>query len=211
MVLLVSGASAAMRKYRHSPLLGWLLTPTNGNSTTAVLAANCLWAADNDCFAGLDERRFLKMLRRISHATSLERFKFVSVPDVVGDARATLASFEVWAPRVREFGLPLAYVAQDGQEALPVPWSEFEALFVGGTTTWKMGPHAARLIVEAQRHGKWVHVGRVNTSIRARYMGSLDVDSIDGSCFSRWPDKHLPRMLRTMSAKQHGMLGLMGE
>jgi len=87
---------------------------------------------------------------------------------------------------------PIAFVAQDGQERLPVPWEHFEALFVGGSTQWKLGPHAAALIREAKRHDKWVHVGRVNTLRRIEWFKALEVDSIDGSGFARFTRVRLP-------------------
>jgi hypothetical protein len=49
---------------------------------------------------------------------------------------------------------PIALVAQDGLEPLPVPWEQLEALFIGGSSRWKLGPHAARLVREAKERGK---------------------------------------------------------
>ena len=113
---------------------------------------------------------------------------FVSCPDVVADARATLRLFEQWRPALqylwatvneddvdpgRPVHQPIALVAQDGQERLPVPWEHLQALFVGGSTQWKLGPHAAALIREAKRRDKWVHVGRVNTLRRIAWFKAL--------------------------------------
>jgi hypothetical protein len=113
------------------------------------------WAADNDCFAGFDEGRYLNMLQAL---TCRPGCLFITCPDVVADAGATLRRFDQWRPvlqlvwaTVNEDDVdpdqpvhqPIAFVAQDGQERLPVPWERFEALFVGGSTQWKLGPHAA--------------------------------------------------------------------
>jgi hypothetical protein len=140
------------------------------------------------------------MLRQ---AQGQPRLLWVSAPDVVADARATVARFQMWAPVLQHYRLPIAFVAQDGQAALPVPWDEIACVFIGGSTTWKVGPHAEALIQEAHRKGKWVHVGRVNTLKRMWWFSSLPVDSIDGTCFSKWPDKFIPWMLRRLDARQH--------
>lgn len=57
-----------------------------------------------------------------------------------------------------------AYVLQDGQEHLPVPWEEIDAVFIGGSTAWKLGPHAARLVAQARARSKHCHLGRVKQS-----------------------------------------------
>jgi hypothetical protein len=87
---------------------------------------------------------------------------------------------------------PIALVAQDGLERLPVPWEHLEALFVGDSSQWKLGPHAAALIREAKERGKRVHVGRVNTLQRIRWCMTLPVDSIDGSRFAHFTPARLP-------------------
>jgi hypothetical protein len=101
---------------------------------------------------------------------------------------------------------PIALVAQDGQERLPVPWDHFEALFVGGSTQWKLGPHATALIRQAKRRGKWVHVGRVNTVRRITWFKALDVDSIDGSGFARFTRARLPMGTAALAAPTQGTL-----
>ena len=146
---------------------------------------------------------------------------FVSCPDVVADARATLRLFEEWRPALQYVWAtvneddvdpgqpvhqPIAFVAQDGQERLPVPWEHFQALFVGGSTQWKLGPHAAALIREAKRRGKWVHVGRVNTLRRIAWFKALEVDSIDGTGFARFTRVRLPMGAAALAAPTQGTL-----
>ena len=121
-------------------------------------------------------------------------------------AAATLARFVVWEPLLREVGLPIALVGQDGAESLELPWGRFDALFLGGSTEWKLGPHAAALAREAKRRGLWVHMGRCNTRKRFRHAFALGCDSVDGSGFSRWPDQRVPLALRWM-ADLHGADG----
>jgi hypothetical protein len=67
-----------------------------------------------------------------------------------------------------------------------VPWDRISALFLGGSTHFKLGPDGARAAREAKRRGLWLHMGRVNTANRARYAATIGCDSFDGSKFSRW-------------------------
>lgn len=193
MRLLVSGATATLRRYPDSPYLGALIVPAAGNRLAPVIGAGLPWAADNAAFTGFDPAAFCGMLARLSGRPGC---LFVACPDVVGRAAETLALFGVWEPIIRSVGLPVALVAQDGAEALPVPWDRFDALFVGGSTDWKLGRGAAALVAEARRRGKWVHLGRCNTRKRFRHAFALGCDSVDGSGFSRWPDQRIPLALR---------------
>lgn len=140
------------------------------------------FAVDNGAFAKFDADAFLALLEREKEAKHLCRF--VSVPDVVGSARRTLEVFEHW--RFRMNGWPLALVAQDGQEDLPIPWKGIEAVFIGGTTAWKLSEHAAAICKAGKALGKWVHAGRVNTPARFEYFEKLGADSIDGTGLSRY-------------------------
>lgn len=208
MILLVSGATASRRRYLGHPRLGWLRTPRNGNSVAGIVASGVQWACDNDCFQRLNRTAYLTMLRQVSDQP---RLLWVATPDVVADAAATLTRFRLWAPALRYRKVPIAFVAQDGQEHLPVPWDRIACLFIGGSTKWKLGSQAERLIYEAHDRGKWVHVGRVNTLKRMWWFSSLPVDSIDGTCFSKWPDKFIPWMLRRLDGIQHRMEDLLCE
>jgi hypothetical protein len=83
--------------------------------------------------------------------------------------------------RIRAAGYRPALVAQDGLEALPVPWEAFDVLFIGGSTAWKLSEACFSLIAEAKRRGKWVHMGRVNSLRRLRIAKSVGCDSVDGT------------------------------
>lgn len=155
------------------------------------------WAADNDCFRGLDPDGYLRMLDRISLA-DLSRLLFVSVPDVVADHHSTAALFRYWYPALEKRNLPAAFVAQDGASIDGIPWQDVRAIFIGGSTRWKLGASSERIIRYAKKRGKWVHVGRVNTQERLRHCIALGVDSADGTQFSRWPDIHIPRALKVL-------------
>lgn len=67
-----------------------------------------------------------------------------------------------------------------------MPWSEIEALFIGGDDEFKMGPAAQELAAAARDRGKWLHVGRVNTLRRLRYCQSIGADSVDGTSWARY-------------------------
>jgi hypothetical protein len=140
------------------------------------------FAIDNGAFSGFDRTGFERLLER--HKPRQERCRFVALPDVVGSARRTLEVFDYWQNRLP--GWKKALVAQDGQESLPIPWDQIDALFVGGTTTWKLGKHAADVIRAAKAVGKWVHVGRVNMPARFEYFDGLGADSIDGTGLSKY-------------------------
>jgi hypothetical protein len=149
------------------------------------------WAADNGRFASPEDytdASFLAWLERMP----VDRCLFATAPDVVADAAATLELSAPMLPRIAKLGYRPALVAQDGLEDLAVPWAEFDALFIGGTTAWKVGDAAAALAIEAKRRGKWVHMGRVNSLRRMRYAESIGCDSADGTLLrfdpSRRPD-----------------------
>jgi hypothetical protein len=120
---------------------------------------------------------------------------------VVGDAVLTARRFGAWAPGLERRGLPVALVLQDGLQRrelaawLSATWHRLDAVFVGGSTAWKLGPDAARLVGLALRDGKHVHWGRVNTRERYRYIASVGGHSFDGSSFARWRHAHLDRGL----------------
>ncbi len=193
MRLFVSGATTTLRRHSDSPYLGTLVVPNAGNRVAPLGTAGKPWAADNAAFIGFDPARFCHMLGRIAGHPEC---RFVACPDVVGDAVATLAQFAVWGPVIRALGLPVALVAQDGLEHLSVPWGEIDAVFVGGSTDWKLGVGAAGIVREAKRRGMWVHFGRCNTKKRFRHAYQLGCDSVDGSGFSRWPDQRIPAAIR---------------
>lgn len=100
-------------------------------------------------------------------------------------------------PVLRQVGYPAAYVLQDGQEHLPVPWEEIDAIFIGGSTAWKLGPHAARLVAQARARGKHCHMGRVNSLARLRYADAIGCHSADGTFLKHAGDREgVPRLLR---------------
>lgn len=202
MMLLVSGSPRMVTSLAQqwAGQLGHLLTPANGNSVQAIAATGLRWAVDNGAYSGFDEARFLRLLARCRGRPNL---LWVVAPDVVANARQTLAQWPWWAVLIRGMGFPAALVLQDGQEDLEMPVAD--AYFVGGSTRWKLSLTAADLMAEAKRRGKWVHMGRVNSMRRLQLAWDRGADSVDGSSYSRWhhrtithrPDMSLERHLRT--------------
>lgn len=194
MKLLVSGSTATVRRLSQGWLgnLGQLLTPKNWNSVGSIILP---WASDNGAFSGFDPETFRGFLRKIG---GKEGLLWIACPDKVADAKTTLEMFGEWQEEVQAAG-PVAFVGQDGQEDLAVPWDRFSCFFVGGSTAWKLSAAAADIISEAKQRGKWVHMGRVNTLRRLRTAHDLGCDSVDGSSFSRWGNHHIEKALRFMA------------
>jgi hypothetical protein len=141
--------------------VGQLLTPLTG-----FRRRSDLFAIDNGAFAGFDERRFRALLKREWSARAMCRF--VAAPDVPFSARRTAEVFSHWYPKLH--GWPLAIVAQNGQEDIPIPWQYLDAIFIGGDDEWKDGREAACTIRAALAMGKHVHIGRMNGVARLRKM-----------------------------------------
>lgn len=182
--------SPAVHDAMRAGLLGFIATPAQGNA----LIPGVPWCADNGCFSGRwREDRWWRWL--VKHARHAATCVFATAPDVVADAAATLTRSAPWLHRIRELGYPVAFVAQDGQESLPVPWDDFDVLFVGGSTEWKLGPAARALVAEAKALGKHVHMGRVNSGKRFRYAAAIGCDSVDGTTLAQFPDATLPDVL----------------
>lgn len=164
--------------------LGRLVQPRHYPRVIDTAREGWTWAADNDCFQGLDERAYRRMLDAL---VGLPGCRFVTVPDVVADAAATTVLFGEWHGELAMRGLPAALVAQDGIEHERVPWEAIDALFIGGSDDFKLGPVAADYAREASRRGKWVHWGRVNTRRRIDYIASTGAcDSFDGSSWAKF-------------------------
>jgi len=145
-----------------------VLTTYQHKAVPSGIIAGLPWAADNCAFGGhFDDPRFTAWLDTMTpyRATCL----FVTVPDVVGDAAATLALWREWSSRLT--GWPLAFVCQDGQTPDAIP--NCAAVFIGGTTAWKLGDAARVCIAWAQAHGQHTHVGRVNWWRRYTHFRSM--------------------------------------
>lgn len=196
--LITKGLPTIKRLEAKGLFVGRLYTPRHYNSLRATNEAGIAWAADNDGFQGVDERAFMQMLSALEPD---ENCLFVTCPDVVGDALATRKLWHKWHELISDMGFPPAYVLQDGLMGAGVPWNQCAAIFIGGTTEFKMGDLVRRTVAEAKERGKWVHMGRVNSQQRLRYANSIGVDSIDGTSWARWTDTHAEK-LRSLPFQQ---------
>ena len=88
----------------------------------------------------------------------------------------------------------VAHGAVDGLEQERIPWGDFDALFIGGSTAWKLGDACTALVREANRLGKWTHQGRVNSLRRLRHVQWQGCRSADGAFVAFGPDKNIPRV-----------------
>jgi hypothetical protein len=73
-------------------------------------------------------------------------------------------------------------------------WGDFDALFIGGTTAWKLGGDAAWLVRQARLREKWVHMGRVNSLTRLLRADRIGCDSVDGTYLAFGPRVNLARV-----------------
>jgi hypothetical protein len=163
MLLLVSGATG----YQRDAQVGHLIVPRQWNDPSTLDLQPGTWAMDNGAFSGFDPGAFLRMLERFHTYSGC---LFVTAPDVVGDAAATLALWPFWSQLIGGIGRRPAFVAQDGLTDERVPWEQLTdeegVLFIGGTTEFKESQHARTLCGYAKARGIWVHWGRVNGKLR---------------------------------------------
>lgn len=176
--------------------IGLLNTPKNGFRIDETVQ---FWAMDNGCFTETypGDEKFLNLLEKYSPHAS--RCLFVAAPDIVGDAAGTLLRSAGMFSRIRSAGYSPALVGQDGMEGMELPWDDFDWVFIGGTTEWKLNG-AVALIRQAQERGKKVHVGRVNGGKRFKMFRSLDCDTADGTFLAFGPEKNMPKLLSWINA-----------
>ena len=144
-----------------SAMYGVLASP--GYGVLADILGGKPWAGDIGALEGPSYVKRMVRTKALRWAKAMLPYVksclFLAGYDVVEDARRTLeayAEFEICFP-----GWPLAYVAQNGAEYLPIPAS-CAAVFIGGNTSWKESLEAVSVIKRAQAMGKHIHIGRVN-------------------------------------------------
>lgn len=152
-----------------------VLTAPNHKGIPQGIKAGLIWAADLGCASGpayvkrFDPDKTIDWLNQM--VSYSDNCIFVTKPDHIGNAKATIEEFYKW-----NFGKwPVAFVAQDGQEDCDFPPSHlWQALFIGGTTNWKLSACVPFIIQRARALGKHIHIGRVNRFRRYQYFASLD-------------------------------------
>lgn len=199
MLYLANPSTPAVRAAMVAGHLGQIITPAQGNRITPGVP----WALDNGCFSNRwKPARFFDTLEKHARTPGC---LFAVVPDVVADAAGTNRLWASWDRGLRRHGYPVAYVIQDGARSIP-RWCD--AVFVGGSDAFKLGPEARALVALAKRHGKWVHMGRVNSYKRLRYATDIGCDSADGTFLAIAPDQNLPRVFRWLDQLARPQLDL---
>lgn len=184
--------------------IGLLVQP--GSGYAARISRFRFHGVDNGCF---NPKTYVGDDKYLGYVDALprERCLFVAVPDVArrpdgtlgGDPMATWRRFEMLGPLVQEMGFPAALVAQDGIERLPDVRAQVEscdALFLGGSTAWKLGRAAEDVTRLARGLGKWVHMGRCNSFKRFERARAMGCNSVDGTYLGFGPDTNLPKLVR---------------
>ena len=207
----LSGSKNSAHEHLYADgTIGLLKTPATGYSVANVK----VWALDNGAFTDQypGHEAYLQLLDRLE--PHKDRCLFVALPDVVGDARATLQrSHEIWHQVRVEKGWPVALVLQDGMQDHPVrsfiPWDALDWVFVGGSDEFKLGPGARSLCSEAHARGVKIHVGRVNSLKRFAYArDALHADTADGTALAFNPSARLPEVLSWLRSNDQGRLEL---
>ena len=170
--------------------IGFMAVPKSSNF---LAMDGRFWAGDNGAFKGnFNEEAFFDYLTKlIKHQ---DKCLFIACPDVLADPIKTLEQYGEYSKKIKGMGYKVAFVCQDGQENYDIP--ECDAIFIGGTTKWKLGKGADKCIKIAKERGLWVHVGRVNTKKRIVHFAIRGVDSVDGTCIAYGPDLNIPNLLR---------------
>jgi len=193
--------------------IGVVVTPAHRTPRWYIENAHRAWGADNGCFAHperFDLQDYIEWLDGLKwHGMTC---LFATAPDVVGDARATWERSAPVFEKIRALRLPAALVAQDGFDEGKVDWDAFDTLFLGGTTAWKER-HSEPACRTAKRHGKWLHMGRVNSARRMAIARRLGCASCDGNFLAFGPRRNLPRLRQMLenSDRQTDMFAIVPE
>jgi len=192
MIYLAGNRLARRLDLLDKQIIGLMNTPKSGYR----IRPDWIWAADNGCFGSgyPGDEAWLAWLQRFDESQKAGCL-FVTAPDVVGNAKESLARSLPFLPIIRNLGWPVALVSQDGMQPEDVPWDQIDWIFVGGTNKHKLGPEAKNLIAAAHDHGKKIYIGRVNSQKRFLAFAALGADSVDGTFLGFAPDENLPKLL----------------
>ena len=181
------------------PMMGALATPASLSLSYVKHFKN--WGADNGCFTKGDAFSLPEYLAWLDKMEPIApACLFATAPDVVADAKATWARSLPTFQLIRDRGFSVALVAQNGIESMDIQWSAFDAIFIGGSTDWKLSSASESVCREAKKRGMWVHMGRVNSLRRLEIAESFGCDSVDGNFLGFGPDLNIPRLLRWLDS-----------
>ncbi len=173
--------------------LGFIDTPRQGNP----IPAGATWCADNGKFGKgwPGAPAWFAFVQRRVDQYGAERCAFAVAPDVIGNAVQTRLESDPWLDPVRELGIPVAFVAQNGSEHGDlIPWDRIDVLFLGGDDRFKLGPAGLAVTERALESGKRVHMGRVNSYRRLAYAIQLGCHTADGTFLTFGP-RNLERII----------------
>lgn len=166
-------------------------------------------AYDNGCFSDAwREAPWLRWLDRMPSGI------FAVAPDVArqpdgtlgGDWRRTLDNWHRYAPEIAARGFTPAYAVQDGHPPDLVPAAD--AIFLAGSTNYKLSSELAFIAMQAKHRGAWVHMGRANSLRRLRRAGEMHCDSADGTFLRFAPRINVPRLLAMLEGLGEQQLAL---
>lgn len=155
-------------------VVGQLLTPL-----TRYRRGHPIFAIDNGAFTSFNEKGFISLLRR--EQAVMEDCLFVCVPDKLGCHKVTMSLYKSLGYLCE--GWKKAFVAQDGYDGMP---EDAQALFIGGTNSFKDSEDALHAVESALKDGKHVHIGRVNGPDRFIRFHNAGAHTCDGSGVSRY-------------------------
>lgn len=179
--------------------IGWLISPGSWKTPPSWMP----YALDNGAYgAFLNQQPFNDdlFLKLLESARFHYRPLWVAVPDVVMDAKSTLAMWPRWVPIIKNImpNVKLAFVVQDGMTPKDVP-SDANVIFVGGSTEWKF-----RTLRDWTSNFERVHVGRVNSERKLWQCLDAGVESCDGTGWMRGGEVRLKELERFLAATIKG-------
>jgi hypothetical protein len=192
-IIYLSGSTYGPIFESPRPDLGVMMHPRIGNKDPLERVP---WGADNGCFSqgdAFDEDAWFRWLDSKEGAWS--QLLFATAPDVIFDPVGTLERSLSVLPRIRERGIPAAFVLQDGVRPDQVPWDAVDVVFVGGSTEFKLSEKAYWIVGLARSLGKKAHLGRVNSFRRLKAANVSAFDSADGTYLKFGPDKNFPKLI----------------
>ena len=162
--------------------IGHLYTPNRTERPKSWLP----YALDNGAYSAainkreFDWKKWGEALDRYCHHAQPPLW--LVVPDVIFDGEQTLRDWMREAPKLKEYGVPLALAVQDGM--LPTDVDKLalqpDVIFVGGSTEWKWATAKAWCASFPR-----VHVARVNGRKGLDICKAAGAESCDGSGWFR--------------------------
>lgn len=143
--------------------------------------AYSVWAA-GETWTAVQTDKFLATCNRL--LKSPVKPSFIVVPDVVCDASLTLEKWYEFSPLLKKYGVPLAFVVQDGMTIDLLP--DCDVVFIGGSTKWKW-----ETLEYWCHHFPRVHVGRVNEFGQLSRAYHAGAESVDGTGYFRGDKRQL--------------------